>query len=204
MTRPQHADSEEPQDTHFVLLPTTDWARPRAYRVGGPDLNLMDGTLVDPPASPFQFELRADSEARDPAGWPLLDLYDEGHGRLLVSPGLVLALQEIGVDNVQLFSCETTCALTRARVEYHVANIVGLIKAVDLAKSTCDVDENGAVETVYRFRFDCPRISTFDIFRMWEARSIIVVSRRVKETLQVRGSTGMRFLRDVEWEPGLI
>jgi hypothetical protein len=192
------------QDTHYVFLPTKPWAGPTAYRLSGPDLDLSRGMLIEAPVEPFRFELRVVAEANTPSDFLPLDLHAVADGSLLMSPTVISALGQIGVDNLQFFPCQARHAATGIDLEYRVANIVGLVRALDISQSQCEFDEDGGIVTFDTLRLDRTKISTFDIFRLFENGRMIIVSRRFKEGLEARRITGVRFISEDAWAPGVF
>lgn len=191
-------------DSHFVLLPQTPWAGPAAFLVSGPELDLHRGVALDPPEEPFCYELRVDPKAEEPSQFPPLDLHYAGKGHLLMSEKMVRCLKSSGVDNVQFFDCEVVYIVTGETKQYQVANIVGLVKALDADKSDCEVNEDGIVESFFTLRLDKERIAPLDLFRMYESFHTIIVSKRVKENLESQSVTGLLFVTEEEWTPGML
>lgn len=191
-------------DTHFVLLPRTPWAGPSPVLRDGPDTDLHRGVPVDPPTQKLRYELQVDKKADKPLAYPPLDLHDAGKGQLLMSPKLVKYFNDLSVDNMQYIPAEATCLPSGEVLPYDLGNILGLVKALDVEASDCQVDEDGFVETFFSLRLNKLQIESFDLFRMYESFHTIIVSRRVREALEVAEITGIQFLADTEWQPGML
>jgi len=191
-------------DTHFVLLPQTPWAGPAPILRDGPDIDLHRGVPVEPPTQKLRYELRVDKSVDNPVEYQPLDLHDPGNGQLLMSPKVVKCLADLGVDNVQYIPAEATYVPTGAVLPYELGNILGLVKALDVEASDCQVDEDGFVETFFSLRLNKAEIESFDLFRMYESFHTIIVSRRVREALEAAGVTGVLFFADTEWQPGML
>jgi hypothetical protein len=159
---------------------------------------------LDPPEGVLQYELRVDAQAQDPSQFPPLDLHDAGKGHLLMSDKLVVCLENLGVDNIQFFPGEALYLPSGETRRYQVANIIGLVEALDVDASDCEVDEDGFVENFYSLRLDADKIAPYDLFRLYESFHTIVVSKRVKEGLESQSVSGVRFVTETEWEPGML
>lgn len=170
----------------------------------GPDIDLHRGVHVEPPKQKIHYELRVDDKVDNPLEYPPLDLHDAGRGQLLMSPKLVTCLNDLAVDNVQYIPAEAVYVPSRAVVPYQLGNILGLVKALDVAASDCEVDEDGFVETFFSLRLNKAQIESLDLFRMYESFHTIIVSRRVRDALEAADVTGARFLADQEWQPGML
>lgn len=191
-------------DTHFVLLPESPWAGPTAFLQGGPDLDLHRGVPVAPPSERLRYELRVDKHAPHPREFPPLDLHDPGNGQLLISEKLQQVFKDSGVSNLQLFSAEVRYALTGEILHYQVANILGMVKALDTAEAECQLDDDGFLEGFTTLRLATDNIAGFDLFRMYESFHTIIVSSRVKQALEAHSISGIRLLKDTEWQPGML
>ena len=101
---------------------------------------------MEPPKQKIHYELRVDDKVDNPLEYPPLDLHDAGRGQLLMSPKLVTCLNDLAVDNVQYIPAEAVYVPSRAVVPYQLGNILGLVKALDVAASDCEVDEDGFME----------------------------------------------------------
>ena len=124
----------------------------------GPDIDLHRGVHVEPPKQKIHYELRVDDKVDNPLEYPPLDLHDAGRGQLLMSPKLVTCLNDLAVDNVQYIPAEAVYVPSRAVVPYQLGNILGLVKALDVAASDCEVDEDGFVEYVVSHLGDAPEV----------------------------------------------
>lgn len=191
-------------DRHYILLPESEWAGPVPFLMSGPDLDLHRGVPVSLPTEVLRYELRVDKQAKDPKDFPPLDLHDPGNGQLLMSEKLLKTFHDCGVDNLQLLSAEVRFAHSGLTLNYQIGNIIGLVKALDVGASECQVDEDGFVEGFSTLRLSEDRIAGQDLFRMYESFHTIIVSSRVKDALEAQSITGMQFLRDEDWLPGML
>lgn len=189
---------------YFIMLPESAWAGPTAFKVAGPDTDLHRGERVDQPDEPFEFDLRVDDHADDPSEFPPLDLHDPGKGRLLLSPRFKACLADAGITNVQYFPAKVVYAVTGETYRYDVANIVGLVSALDVEASDCFVDEDGNVETFDSLRLDETKLAGHDLARLYEEFHLIVISENVKKAIEDAALTGVTILKDEDWEPGML
>jgi hypothetical protein len=117
----------------------------------------------------------------------------------MMSARLKLALDAAGVDNINYFPVTLRNTKTNAAYEYFAFNLVGLVSAADPGKSemsSYDGDFVGDTE-IRSLSVDETRARGLLIFRLAEKFSIILVHRRVKETIEKHGIDTMRF-RDPE------
>ncbi len=191
-------------DKHLVLLPRTPWAGPAAFQIAGPETDLHRGREMDPPDTPYRYELRVDNKADDPTNFPPLDLHDAGKGHLLMSNRLVDCLDSIHVDNLQYFLAEVVDLQTGGILQYQTANIIGLVSALDIAASVCRIDEDGFVEDFSTLVLDPAKTLDRDLFRLYESFHTIIISKRVADALKKAGITGAMILPQEEWRPGML
>jgi hypothetical protein len=192
------------ESQYFVMLARTPWAGPTAFRLHSFTFDLQNGRLEAAPEQPLRYELRLQSDAPAGASFPPCDLHNAGYGQLLMSPKMVSTLSAAGVDNIQYFDCEVTDAATGHRLEYKIANVVGALKALNVAASDCEVDEDGFVETFYSMRIDAQKARGQDMFRLFENLVMVIVSERIKKAVESANLTGVQFVADIDWQPGSL
>jgi hypothetical protein len=188
---------------HYVLLRETAWAGPTAVQRNEEDWDFLSGTAVQTPPALPNYVLRVEKGV-NPKDYPPCDLHDATSGQLLMSPKLVTTLTDAGVTNLQYFDCQVVYEPTGQHVPYKLANIIGAVKALDVAASDCVVDEDGFVETFRTMKLDERQASGFDLFRLYEALPMVIISERLKHLLEAANITGIRIIEDTEWEPGLM
>jgi hypothetical protein len=116
---------------------------------------------------------------------------------------LVDALQAAGVNNLELFPARIKNPITgEIHEDYQAFNVVGLVSAADLEESSLmdesttsrllDMDFDGLV--IHKAKTMGARL-----FRLAENCSAIVVSEKVKATIEERGIPGIVFYGPGEW-----
>ncbi len=126
---------------------------------------------------------------------------------LLMSAPLVAALQQLGVDNMDVYTAVIRELDTgRTYDGFKAVNILGLVSAVDMAASEV-VDLGGDDNDLNLYFFD--RIALDEtkcrgllLFRLAEKMSAIVVDATVKETLERLGFDRLEFFEPKDWNAG--
>jgi hypothetical protein len=85
-----------------------------------------------------------------------------------------------------------------------VANIIGSVHFLDTSLSDFVEDEDGFIEEIFNMVFDESKAHGLKFFRLYELENLIVVHKTVKEGIENAELTGMKFLKDSDWEPGII
>ncbi|MDX2019883.1 MAG: hypothetical protein SF187_06560 [Deltaproteobacteria bacterium] len=187
---------------YFVLLARTPWAGPTAFTLHDFSFDLQNGRTERAPPAPLRYELRVQEDAPKDESFPPCDLHDAGSGQLLMSPRMISALAEAGVDNIQFFDCHVQNAQNGEQLEYKVANVLGVVKALDVEASDCEIDEDGFVETFYSMKIDSKKAKGCSLFRLFETLVMVIISERVKIAIEGAGLTGIQIVADSDWEPG--
>jgi hypothetical protein len=101
---------------------------------------------------------------------------------------LLAALQEAGVDNLQMCDVSLTSLEGRMVPGYHAVNVVGLVAAADLSKSHyTDTTGTGVIAVGFRkLVVDERAAANLLLFRLAESIASIVVHERVKAALDRR------------------
>lgn len=130
----------------------------------------------------------------------LIELYNDD--ALIMHKRLLAALQEAGVDNLDVYPCVIINEGTGFRTEDYVAvNLIGLVKAVDIDNSNVtggdsdhllDTDFDGLV-------IDPKKAKDHLMFRLAENTSAIVIHRSVKEHLVKKGFTMLSYVQPEDW-----
>jgi hypothetical protein len=179
----------------------TPWFTKRASLSAPPDVpgveSWISGAAIDVPVpQPLEFEVETDEDDREPdKPGMLLEMYQ--YGVVLMTERLVNALRESGVDNLQAFDALIRDPrANRVVTDYKVVNVVGVIAAADMAKSTLyevpvgppliDVSFDSLV-------IDEKRAGGQLLFRLAESLSAIIVHDRVKQHLLARGFDMLTF-----------
>lgn len=189
---------------YFVLLARTPWAGPTAIRLHDFPFDLQNGRLEQKPSGLLQYELRIQSDAPKDEAFMPCDLHNAGYGQLLMSPRMISTLAAAGIDNIQYFDCQVRDASSGQELPYKVANVLGVVKALDVEASDCEVDDDGFVETFYSMKIDPTKAHELNLFRLFENLVMVIVSERIKNALETAGLTGIQLVADTDWEPGSL
>ena len=122
---------------------------------------------------------------------------------LLVTKRLLAALQEAGVDNLDVYDAVIRHeSLGTERRDYVAVNLIGTVSAADLSRSTVvpgglpgnliDTDFEGVA-------IDPEKAGGMLMFRLAENTSAIVVHERVKEHLESKGFDMLTFVPPESW-----
>ncbi len=121
---------------------------------------------------------------------------------IIMSKRLLAALQEVGVDNLDVYPCVIINEGTGFRTEDYVAvNLIGLVKAADIDNSNVtggnsdhmlDTDFDGLA-------IDPKKAKDYLMFRLAENTSAIVIHRSVKEHLIEKGFTMLSYVEPKDW-----
>jgi hypothetical protein len=120
----------------------------------------------------------------------------------LMSKAFLRVLSGAGVDNIQVFPAIIQNELTgEVRSDYVAFNIVGLLAAADMKKSSVirDPDEDVLGINFDQLVIDEQKAATIPIFRLAESRNAIVVANTIKMALEEAGIPGMVFYGPGEW-----
>lgn len=115
---------------------------------------------------------------------------------------LISAIQEAGVDNLQLFPAVIEDPLTGTQhANFHAFNIVGLVACADMGSSdlmgTSDTD---LLDVDFdRLVIDESKTQGLLLFRLAEACTAIVVHDNVRHAIEQAGVPGMVFYGPGEW-----
>ncbi len=180
------------------------WAGPTPRRVSKWDENLNLGIKLDDDPGLFEFILEVESNAPNPEEFRALDWHDPDKGHTLFSTRMQNTLKEAGVDNIDYYPAKVLFGNTRLPLEYKVANILGLISGLDREASVFEEDEDGFIEEIYSMVFDESKFHDLKMFRLEEFENLIIVHKKLKAAIEKNSLTGMTFIEDEEWEPGII
>jgi hypothetical protein len=114
----------------------------------------------------------------------------------LMSKRLKETLESAGVDNMKFYPVELRHKKTKKTHEYFAFNLIGLVDAVDLGKSTMtseDGDFTGDT-VISELSVDEGKTRQLLMFRLKQKFSVILVHRRVKEAIERAGITSVQFI----------
>ena len=189
---------------YFIMSYDPPWAGPTPRRVSKWDVNLNLGIKLDDDPGLFEFILEVESNAPNPEEFKALDWHDPDKGHTLFSTRMQNVLKEAGVDNIDYYPAKVVLGSTGQVLEYKVANILGLISGLDREVSVFEEDEDGFIEEIYSMVFDESKFHDFKMFRLEEFENLIIVHKQLKDAIEKNSLTGMTFIEDEEWEPGII
>lgn len=114
----------------------------------------------------------------------------------LMSKRLKETLESAGVDNLRFYPIAVRHKKTKKTHEYFAFNLIGLVDAVDLGKSTMtSVDGDFMGDTVIsELSVDEAKPRGLLMFRLKQKFSVILVHRRVKEAVEGAGITSVKFI----------
>lgn len=119
----------------------------------------------------------------------------------LFSDKLKQSLESYGVDNIDFFPVQLEHPTTH-KVEngYHLANVIGLVSCVDLAKSDVRELPSGTGFRVRAFSIDERRAPDQPIFRLDEKPTLIVIAEPLKAHLDAAQLKGVKMIPTTEYD----
>jgi hypothetical protein len=121
----------------------------------------------------------------------------------LIRHDLLDALKSAGVDNIQTFAAVLRdTAAGKEHTDYSALNILGLVSAADLSKSTLMRGESltGVDRDFHKLVIDESAVPPdFLMFRLAESVNAIIVHEKVKAVIESRNIAGMIFYDQGEW-----
>lgn len=188
---------------YFLLMDETTWAGPVPRRTEGPEIDLCRGRCEKLNEN-FEFVLEVDSQAKNPMEHPALDYQFLGaSGQALFSSKFCEVLKLLGIYNIQYFDANVKYGPTGQQLDYKLANILGMVNALDTTASVCDVDEDGLVDSFELIVLNEDSLSGLDFVRFTDMMSLIIISRRIASKLKESDLTGLRILEPSEWVSGI-
>jgi hypothetical protein len=150
------------------------------------DLPWWVGTrFATPPTAPIRCTL-------DERGGPDMPDAFLAEGIPLVSERLVEVLRQAGVDNLDTYPAQLLDATTGAVVSNcHAVNVVGLVRAVDMTRSTYDPESEFPMIEFDRIVIDPAAAGELRMFRLAENPSYILVGQPVKHALDAAALVGV-------------
>lgn len=96
---------------------------------------------------------------------------------------LVEILNKLGIDNIQYIPVDIQAPDDTLEEGYSIANIIGLIDAVDIDNSTLGEKIGNIRQTLYSFTINEEKTNGLHIFRVLHAPSLIIIDQWLKEQL---------------------
>lgn len=153
------------------------------------------GRLIDKPIpTPIPIELDAQ--------YPGIMMPMYSSGLLLFNDAMIAALHGIGVNNFQAFEAIVTDPINHVEyTNYKVINIIGVIGAADLGKSTYEsADGSNLIDTDFSsLAIDENKAKGLPMFRLAESVNALVIHERVKKALEAAKIPYLDFVLPEEW-----
>lgn len=130
----------------------------------------------------------------------MMPMFDSGV--LLFSDEMIKVLHKLGVDNFQCFDAVVKDTINNVEYKnYKVINIVGVVAAADLGKSSYEAHGGAAlIDTDFdSLVIDVNKAKGQYMFRLAEAVNGIVIHERVKKGLEAQGIQHLDFVPPEEW-----
>ena len=161
-------------------LPGGSWYKGRRLRIDVPQ--------------PLEYSLKPGASGN------LKAMYD-GLAFPLIRTDLLDILSSNGVDNLEVFDAVIRGGSGEDFHDYRAFNVVGLISATDLEESEVASTTTGATIDVDfdSLTIDEDLAEPFDLFRLAENVSAIIVSEKLKTAIEEQGVPGMVFYGPGEW-----
>jgi len=142
---------------------------------GGLDpLELIDGKeLPDPGELTIKLSPSSGDSRGDIMGGVVTLFHDD----------LVEILNQLGINNIQYMPVDIHAPDDTLEEGYSIANVIGLIDAVDIDNSTIKPQAHGGIGTLYSFTIDEEKAKGLHIFRILHAPALIIISGWLKEQL---------------------
>jgi hypothetical protein len=120
---------------------------------------------------------------------------------LLMSERLVKALQEAGVDNLDVYPAVIRNTRTgETRNDYRAVNIIGMVSCANMAESNTPAAAGDLIDVPFDgLVIDEDRTGGALMFRLAEAIAGIVVHEKVKKHLEAAGFDDLSFEDPKEW-----
>jgi hypothetical protein len=151
--------------------------------------------LEDPPLAPIMIEATPHFGYQGPPP----DYYDDAIS--LMSPRLAKVLEEVGVDNVQLFPVVINYRGTGEKYDWYAFNIVGLVAAVDISNS--EIKNPGGEllinSSIDGFKVDESKTHGQLMFRLAENVMTTVVHEQVRKAVEEAGINTFSFSETDAW-----
>lgn len=135
-------------------------------------------------------------------GYPddLVEMYYDD--AIVMTKRLLKALQEAGVDNLDIYPCVIVNEETGFRtVDYVAVNLIGLVSAVDIGKSNVTGgDSDHLLDTDFDgLTIDPKKAKDHLMFRLAKNTSAIVIHKSVRDHLLDKGFDMLSFVEPKDW-----
>lgn len=119
----------------------------------------------------------------------------------LMSRRLAACLSAAGVANIDFYPARVTeQASGRSHEELLAFNLIGLVAAADLSRSTFSAPDGPLLSVDFDgLAIDPRKVGAADMFRLAESVNGIVVSRRIRQAILDAGITTLEFILPEDW-----
>ncbi len=130
----------------------------------------------------------------------LSDMYDDS--LCLMSIRMVKTLQQIGVNNLELYPATLRNTKVDQSWSYYVVNILGLVAAADLTRSewTCDTDPPKGNVHFQKLVIDPNAVCGLLLFRLSYDPCTILIHESVRTHLEKAGLQGLSYEKPENWQ----
>jgi len=141
----------------------------QATTIGSGDLDpldLLDGKVLPPPG---ELDIQLSPRSGNHRGCIIGGVVPLFHKKFIAK------LKELNIDNVQYFPVNMHGPTDMIEKAYSLANIIGLVDAVDITNSTLGEKIGNIRPTLYSFTIDQNKAKGFRIFRILHAPALIII-----------------------------
>ena len=166
-----------------------------------PGVDFMRGRRFDPAIAiprPLRYELSPEYPGEVPWFFKV--------GGPLMHDAMVQALRDAGVDNIDVYDALLVDPEDGSEwTEYKAVNIVGVVAAVDVAKSKFDPDhpDRQMTSRIEELTLNDKVAGDLLIFRLAEKLSAIVVHDKVKAAIEATEIGPLGFIEPKDWYGGI-
>ena len=101
----------------------------------------------------------------------------------LFHKNFIAELDRLGVDNIQFFPVHMHAPDGMIEKAFSMANVIGLVDAVDTDRSKIEPRAHGGIGTLYSFTIDEEKAKGLHIFRILHAPALIIIDEWLFEKL---------------------
>jgi len=179
------------------------WAGPITHPIIGSGKKFSRGEYISEIDPSTSYELQVDNKAPSPLEFPPLDYFVSSDSTTFFSEEMKCCLNEMGVRNVQYFNINVTYQPTGENVNCFGANVLGMLRTVDVNKSDCTLYKGTMLRNIKKIVFDEKNFRDELIFRCFEFRSLLVVRKDIKDKFIEKKFTGMLLVLPEDWDESM-
>jgi len=149
--------------------------QPKTSDCGGLDpLDFIDGKVLPDPG---ELHIKLSPRSSDFRGEMIQGV------STLFHRDFIAELSRLGIDNLQYFPVHMHAPDGMIEKAYSMANVIGLVDAVDINNSTLGEKVSGIRPTLYSFTIDEEKAKGLRMFRILHAPSLIIIDDTLREEL---------------------